>query len=312
MKKIFIFVLILVLLPVLVVWAKQKNTETKEMTQSSSTSTVKESEVVLLEKNKNDAETQTPAKYVNLDVPFTSEIPNGAWVGPWKNACEEASVVMVNEYYLGSKDLTKAKAAKEMQRLFDIENKIYGSNADTSAARTNRLINDYMSFSSRVVDEPTFEQIKEELRAGRPVILPIYGYYLNNPNINFRVGGTYYHMFVIVGYDDDKEEFIVNDTGDHDTGLDYRYSYDIIRKSLGDFNHQTRRVTDPPRALFTKTKEQLVKVKGTNGLFLVKDGKSHYISHPKFVKQHGWSWSSVKEVERDWLNALPKGEDIRS
>jgi len=305
MKKTIGLIILFVSLPAIIVFAQKKGQETNTESNNESKD-VKTTQIV-----RDDSEETEPTKLINLDVPFTSEIPDGSWVGPWKNACEEASIVMVDQYYAGVKNIEKTVAKKEMQRLFGIEDRIFGTNADTNAARTSRIINEYLSFTSRVVENPTFEEIKTEVRAGRPVIVPIYGYYLKNPNIHFRVGGTYYHMFVIVGYDEDTEEFIVNDPGDDKTGLDYRYSYAIMRQSLHDYNHTTRKANDPPRALFTSVKEQLVRVRGTNGIFLLKDGKIHYVSHPKLVKQNGWSWSNIKIVERDWLESLPKGEDIR-
>ncbi|HLC70340.1 MAG TPA: C39 family peptidase [Patescibacteria group bacterium] len=307
MKKIIGLIVIFILLPAIIVFAQKEKNSREVNTETNN----ENKEIKIVREEVTDFQEAELPKLINLDVPFTSEIPDGSWVGPWKNACEEASIVMVNDYYAGVKNLSTAKAKEEMQRLFNIENKIFGSNADTNAARTNRLINEYLDYSSRVVENPTFDDIKAEVRAGRPVITPLYGFYLKNPNIHFRVGGTYYHMFVIVGYDEDRQEFIVNDPGDDKTGLDYRYSYDIIRKSLGDYNHTTHKVSDPPRALFTSAKEQLVRVRGTTGIFLWKDGKIHYIAHPKLVKLHGWSWSNIKDVERVWLEALPKGEAIR-
>ena len=36
---------------------------------------------------------------VNLEVPYINESPDDIWTGPWKNACEEASVAMIEKFY---------------------------------------------------------------------------------------------------------------------------------------------------------------------------------------------------------------------
>lgn len=40
-----------------------------------------------------------------LEVPYVNEAPQGIFTGPWKNACEEASIAMAEGYYLGKKQL---------------------------------------------------------------------------------------------------------------------------------------------------------------------------------------------------------------
>lgn len=246
---------------------------------------------------------------INLQVPFTSEIPSGQWVGPWKNACEEASIVMVEKFYEGATTLSKATAIKNMNRLFTIENKIFGSNADTDAARTNKLINEYTSFSSEIKDAPTLYDIKQELSAGRPVIAPLFGINLNNPAIRFRVGGTYYHMMVLVGFNDAEGEFIVNDPGDHMGGLDFRYKYATILDAIRDYNFKEKKANGPARVIFTAQK-MLAKAAGGTKIYLVKNNKKFYIAHPKLFKKYGWKWSDIKSVEKGWLESLPSGEVI--
>jgi predicted secreted protein len=60
-------------------------------------------------------------------------------------------------------------------------------------------------------------------------------------------------MFVIVGFNDQTKEFIVNDNGLED-GLDYTYSYAIIADALADFNQKTYKTDGPPTAIFTRPK----------------------------------------------------------
>lgn len=216
---------------------------------------------------------------------------------------------MVEQYYAGKKKITKTEAKKLMLPLFTIENRIFGSNADTDSARTNKLINGYTNFGSKIVDNPTLEEIKDELRAGRPVIIFLYGKNLANPNHRWRAGGSYYHVITLVGFDDENEEFITNDSADYSTGLDYRYKYDTILSALHDFNHKTRKADGPARALFTWSKV-LVKSKNSRRIYLISHDKKQYIAHPDLFKKYGWKWKRVKIVNKKWLDNLPNGEPI--
>ncbi|MDP2947446.1 MAG: hypothetical protein Q8N88_05005, partial [Nanoarchaeota archaeon] len=71
-----------------------------------------------------------------LDVPYINEAPDGNFSGNWKNACEEASMTMVEKYYLGEKFVSVNEAMISMQKLFDYQDRMYGSNADSDAQRT--------------------------------------------------------------------------------------------------------------------------------------------------------------------------------
>src|SRR5262245_4116362 len=112
-----------------------------------------------------------------------------------------------------------------MQNLFNVQDRLYGSNANSDAARTNFLINNYSSFRGKIIDNPTIDGIKNELREGRPVISFHYGFDLGNNNIRFLATGSSYHVMVIKGFDDKMQEFITNDDGDLIEGVDHRYNY---------------------------------------------------------------------------------------
>ena len=194
--------------------------------------------------------TTIPAKVV-LDIPYTDEVPSGTWTGPWKNACEEASITMVENFYRGEKTISKSSAITFMQMLFDAENKIYGSNANSDATRSNYLVNNYTSFKGVVKTNPTIEDIKAEIRAGHPVISFHNGFDLNNKDIPFLPTGSAYHSTVIVGYDDVKKVFIVNDPGDRTLGKNHVYGYDLYMNSLHDYNYPDKKADGPARVIFT-------------------------------------------------------------
>ena len=195
-----------------------------------------------------------------------------------------------------------------MSPLFAIENKIFGYNTDTTAAETALLINDYTSYDAKVVDNPTLDDIKAELRAGRPVITVHYGYDLKNPRHRFRRGGSSYHVMALVGFDDAKGEFLVNDSEMND-GIDFRYKYAIIMDTLHDFDHYTKKANGPARAIFTRPK-MLVKAGGGKRIYLVRDNKKYHISSPFVFKDHRWSWSLVKTIDRATLDSYSLGASI--
>ena len=189
-----------------------------------------------------------------LPVPFITEAPSGIFAGPWKNACEEASIAMVEWFYSG-KNPDDIKAIEAfMLELFKQQNLLYGSNANSDAKRTVELINLYTSFTANIVENPTMEDIKREINQGRPVITPNYGFGLNNPNIPFLSTGSSYHMVVITGYDDEKDELITNDSGDFISGRAHRYAYDVFMQSVHDYDYTRNKADGPAFFIFTKPK----------------------------------------------------------
>ncbi|MFH1711612.1 MAG: C39 family peptidase [Patescibacteria group bacterium] len=198
-----------------------------------------------------DEPEDTAYKQVQLGVPYLNESPDGSWTGPWKNACEEASITMIESYYQDNLDVTVEEAMDFMMMLFNAEDEIWGSNLDADAARTERLVNEYTSFNAVIQVDPTIDQIKRELAAGHPVISFHYGKDLNNPGIPFLATGSFYHVQVIIGYDDETQEFITNDDGDIRTGAAHRYDYELFMNSLHDFNFETKKPDKPPTVIFT-------------------------------------------------------------
>ena len=246
------------------------------------------------------------AEFINLPVPFTPEAPDGLMVKPWNNACEEATLVMLDEYYAGKTNdvIAKPVAKKLILNYINIENKIFGYNGNTDAKEMVKLANEYSKyFEARVVTNPTITQIKDELKAKRPVAALVYGFKLQNPRILFSRSGSYYHTFVIKGFDEKTKEFIVNDNGDLKKGLDLRYSYDTIMDALADYSHKTLKTTDTPTVLFT-SQRMLVKTKDSGRIYLIKDNQKHHISSPSVFKKRGWKWGFVMTVSNVWLDKL--------
>jgi len=166
-----------------------------------------------------------------LDVPFTSQAPYSVWDAVHGEACEEASMIMVNAY-LKHQNLTQAVAEQKILDLIKWETEKNYS-VDLSISEVKAVLEDYFNLSGQVITQPTVDKIKTELAAGRLVIIPAAGRELGNPN--FHQPGPIYHMLVVRGYN--QTSFITNDPGTRN-GKGYVYSYQILLNAIHDWNHQ--------------------------------------------------------------------------
>ncbi len=170
---------------------------------------------------------------VNLAVPFLSQAPKQNWDMPYQEACEEASLIMVNAYFVdNTKAFTPDTGDRAILDLVAFE-EAQGLSVDITAAEAATLIPKYFSKrKARVIQNPTITQIREYLAKGIPVIAAADGKALKNPN--FRNGGPPYHMLVIKGYLPDGR-WIANDPGTR-KGADYIYDREILFKAIRDWN----------------------------------------------------------------------------
>lgn len=179
--------------------------------------------------------TSTTAAEVNLAVPFTVQAPTGDWSQPYQDACEEASVLMVKEYYAksGTKVINSATATKEILAMVAYQDKLFGFNRDTTSAETAKFAEGLYGLGrSEILENPTLEQLKERLNKGQPIIIPVAGQLLKNPF--FTPPGPTYHMAVIRGYTKNNQ-FIVNDPGTK-RGNSFLYSFETIMSAIHDWN----------------------------------------------------------------------------
>jgi len=202
---------------------------------------------------------ETTESVVKINIPFTPQIPDGKWVAPYRMACEEASMVMVDEYYAGKTNtfIEKTEAKQLMQPYFIFQNALYGSNKDSNAIRTSEIIkNAAHHYNARVVEHPTIEDIQAALDAGHPVISFHHGYSLKNKYIKFANSAASFHVIVLVGYDENKKIFYAHEPammkGDY-----YAYPFEVIMNSMRDYNHETHITDGSSRVLFTSPINEL-------------------------------------------------------
>lgn len=172
-----------------------------------------------------------PAEF-NLAVPFTAQAPYGDWNLPYKEACEEASVAMVDAFYKGRK-FNKASATTEILGLVEWETKNLGHWEDTNAEETARILRERYGYKNvRVVYDPTIEMIKREVVQGRPVILPAAGRLLGNRF--FRQPGPVYHMLLVRGWT--KNGLIITNDPGTKRGEGYLYKPEVLMNAVHDWN----------------------------------------------------------------------------
>ncbi len=169
---------------------------------------------------------------INLSVPFASQAPFGDWSMPYKEACEEASIIMV-DYYVRGATLSKQQMKDDIDTQVAWQEKTWGGHYDISISQLKTLGQQfYPEYSFEIISSLTAEKIRQQLRLGRPVIVPAAGRELYNPN--FKDPGPLYHMLVIKGFTSDNK-FITNDPGTRN-GADYIYTERTLMNAIRDWD----------------------------------------------------------------------------
>lgn len=164
-----------------------------------------------------------------LAVPFTSQAPEQNWDQPWQDACEEAAILMLDAYHKGYK-LSPLFARDEILKMiaWQDEQELGYSIAMTDLAR---LATNYSGFRTKVIEQPTIDQIKTLISNNQPVLVVADGKALPNPY--FSGDGPVYHALIITGYDE--EGLITNDPGTK-RGESFYYTYDALMNAIHDWN----------------------------------------------------------------------------
>jgi hypothetical protein len=143
-----------------------------------------------------------------IDVPFTSQAPQGDWSQPWQDACEETSIYMVASFYADD-PIRRDEAVRRIRGIFEVKHETFKVSRDESLETIQALIEELgMPWTTELKLDPTADDLKAELAAGRPVIVPVY-----EPELQAPFYHAEYHVLVLTGYDDETGEFIVNDPG---------------------------------------------------------------------------------------------------
>lgn len=171
---------------------------------------------------------------VNLKIPFTSQAPHQNWDLPYKEFCEEASILMAVSYVNNQPILGPDDADAKMLAIKNFEEKNLGFHEDTDVQDTAKIMREFYHLEKvQILNDPTAEDIKQALASGKAVIAPFAGRELGNPN--YHQPGPLYHMLVIKGYRKNGD-FITNDPGTR-KGADYIYKEKVIMDAIHDWNN---------------------------------------------------------------------------
>ncbi|MEI7741842.1 MAG: C39 family peptidase [bacterium] len=181
--------------------------------------------------NKNTVQLVLPEVY-SLDVPFVTQAPTANWDRYHLETCEEAAVLMVSLFHDHVTEVSAPAIEREFKVMTDTETEMFGYYENTTLAEVQQFAEKVYGFTdSRMLENPSDEDLKREIFAGRPVIIPANGQKLKNPHFNGN--GSTYHVIVITGWD--AQGFITNDSGTR-YGKNYRYSYETISGAMGDWD----------------------------------------------------------------------------
>ena len=194
--------------------------------------------VVVIARNK-----QRPSQ-MSINVPYTSQAPAGDWSEPWQNACEETSIYMVSSFYAND-PIKRDAAIKNIKNILAVKKQDFKVSKDESLAEIAALIKALgFPWSTKIVNDPTEEQLKQELSANHPIIVPVFA-----PTLG-QTDGADYHVMVLIGYDDAAKMFIVNDPGITNGGS-RRFPYDTFMAAIHDLNQNNYQAGEPA-VLFTE------------------------------------------------------------
>ncbi len=184
----------------------------------------------------------------DLEVPFTSQSPDGNWSEPWQNACEETSILMVDNFYQ-DENLNIEEEKKRILEILKTKKDTVKVSKDESLTTISDLINSLdLNWTSSIKKNPTIDELLQELANNRPIIVPILAGEVPTPYYD----GVNYHVIVLVGYDQEKGVFKVNDPGTQ-YGENISYNYETLMNAIHDLNQKDYEAGEK-RVLFTKPK----------------------------------------------------------
>jgi hypothetical protein len=172
-----------------------------------------------------------PNKHLIKTV-FVPQAPEKKWDQPWQDACEEAALLTLHYYYQSLSPSIDIMIS-DFNNLFDFETK-QGWTHDVNLSQMATISAKLWNYQAEIIDNPTLDDLKEYLSKDIPLIVPANGKTLFKENKHFKSGGPWYHNLVILGYDDDKNQFIVHDVGTQ-FGAYFHYSYTTLMDSIHDF-----------------------------------------------------------------------------
>jgi uncharacterized protein YvpB len=168
---------------------------------------------------------------VHIKMPFASQAPTGNWDPPYDEACEEASLIIV-QHYLEATPLDAAIMDADIKTMVAYEES-KGLPIDIDMKQLADVARGMFGYEANVLEgaDVSIERIAAELAKGNPVIVPLAGQDIGNPY--YSGDGPPYHVMVIVGYD--SKNFMTHDVGTK-RGGNYTYPHAVIMNAIHDWN----------------------------------------------------------------------------
>ena len=176
-------------------------------------------------------ETGLPDKHL-IETSFIPQAPEKKWDQPWQDACEEAALLTV-DYFYKKTNPSVPELLNRYQEIFNFEN-IQKMSHDVNIDQMSYIGQNFLKYQTKIIEDPSVEELKKYLSKDIPIIVPANGKTLFKENKRFKNGGPWYHNLVILGYDDNRQQFIVHDVGTQ-FGAYFKYSYTLLISSLHDF-----------------------------------------------------------------------------
>lgn len=208
-------------------------------------------------------QTPSPETSTALDVlprsvlnnaPFVPQAPFANWDAVHEETCEEAAIATAHFYRLGKKEISPEEAEAELMAQIKYQEEHMGSALDISVDQMVQLATGYYGedpASMRIDEDYSLTDLKRYLAFGNVIVVPAAGRVLENPN--FKQPGPLYHALVIIGYDDEKQQFITNDPGTR-KGARWRYSYANLLESIHDFPGDKEKILEGKKAVIVVSK----------------------------------------------------------
>lgn len=181
----------------------------------------------------NNISTELLPESAYLEVPFICQAPlqtEENWT-LHEESCEEAATLQAYLYETG-RTMTKPQANTEILNMIDWQKspKNFGAHHDLYANDMKKFITGYYNLEDeevKIIYDAEIEDIKKQIAADHPVIVPITGDILNNPYYPYPG----YHMLTVIGYT--KDRIITNDNGTR-RGADFSYDTKIFTAAMKD------------------------------------------------------------------------------
>jgi len=232
LKKITIFIFLIILATTgFSLYSKSKNFNKIEQKIVDTTNKIEEIRETIAPKPTKILSNGYPNKHL-IKTTFVPQSPEKNWDQPWQDACEEAALLTVHYFYqkLSPDNLT---IKNDLLKMIDFENQQSFSH-DMNLVQMELVAQKHLGYTTKIIDNPSVEDIKKYIAGDIPVIVPASGKILYQENKHFKAEGPYYHNLTILGYDDNQKKFTVHDVGTQ-FGAYFKYSYSLLMESIHDF-----------------------------------------------------------------------------